>query len=46
LANKGLVLSRINRVPKLVPPNLQKEVNALVADRASGKKKLPDFYGK
>jgi basic membrane lipoprotein Med (substrate-binding protein (PBP1-ABC) superfamily) len=46
LANKGLVLSRINPVPKLVPRDLQKEIKALVADLASGKKKLPDFYGK
>jgi basic membrane lipoprotein Med (substrate-binding protein (PBP1-ABC) superfamily) len=46
LANKGLVLSKVNHVGKMVPPHLQKEVDGLVAELASGAKKLPDFYGK
>jgi basic membrane protein A and related proteins len=46
LANKGLVLSKVNRVGKVVPPHLEKEVSLLVADLASGKKTLPDFFAK
>jgi basic membrane lipoprotein Med (substrate-binding protein (PBP1-ABC) superfamily) len=46
LANKGLVLSKVNRVGKVVPPDLEKEVNLLVTDLGSGKKTLPDFYAK
>lgn len=44
LANKGLVLSRINHVGTIVPPDLENEVGALVAALASGKKTLPDFF--
>jgi basic membrane protein A and related proteins len=46
LANKGLVLSKVNHVGKIVPPHLEKEVGELVAALASGKKTLPNFYGK
>ena len=44
LANKGLVLTPINDVKGLAPSDLQKEVDALVADLASGKKTLPNFF--
>jgi basic membrane protein A and related proteins len=46
LANRGLVLSKVNRLGKVVPPHLEKEVSLLVADLASGKKTLPDFFAK
>jgi basic membrane lipoprotein Med (substrate-binding protein (PBP1-ABC) superfamily) len=42
LANKGLVMTPINPLPR-VPGNLQAEVDKLVADLASGERKLPDF---
>jgi basic membrane lipoprotein Med (substrate-binding protein (PBP1-ABC) superfamily) len=45
LANHGLVLTAINNIDKRVPADLQKQVETLVADLASGAKKLPDFYG-
>jgi basic membrane protein A and related proteins len=45
LANHGLVLTPVNDIDKRVPADLQKQVDALVADLASGAKKLPDFYG-
>jgi basic membrane protein A len=42
IANKGLVMTRINKLPR-VPDNLQGEVDKLVADLAAGTRKLPDF---
>ena len=44
LANKGLVLTPINDVNGVAPADLQKEVDAVVADLASGKKTLPNFF--
>jgi basic membrane lipoprotein Med (substrate-binding protein (PBP1-ABC) superfamily) len=46
LANHGLVLTPINKVDKGVPADLDKQVDALVKELASGTKKLPDFYKK
>jgi basic membrane protein A and related proteins len=45
LANRGLVLTPINDIDKRVPADLQKQVDGLVAELASGAKTLPDFYG-
>jgi basic membrane lipoprotein Med (substrate-binding protein (PBP1-ABC) superfamily) len=44
LGNKGLVLTKVNDVGGLAPSDLQKEVDALVAQIASGEKKLPNFF--
>jgi basic membrane lipoprotein Med (substrate-binding protein (PBP1-ABC) superfamily) len=44
LGNKGLVLTKVNDLNGLVPADLQKEVDALVAQIASGDKKLPNFF--
>ena len=45
LANHGLVLTPVNEIDKRVPSDLQKQVDALVGQLASGAKTLPDFYG-
>ena len=45
LANHGLILTRVNEIDKRVPADLQKQVDALVGQLASGAKTLPDFYG-
>jgi hypothetical protein len=45
LANHGLILTPVNHVDKRVPADLQKQVDALVGQLASGAKTLPDFYG-
>ena len=45
LANHGLILTPVNEIDKRVPSDLQKQVEALVAQLASGAKTLPDFYG-
>jgi basic membrane protein A and related proteins len=45
LANNGLVLTPINDIDKRVPADLQKQVDALVGQLASGATTLPDFYG-
>ena len=45
LANHGLILTPVNEVDKRVPSDLQKQVEALVGQLASGAKTLPDFYG-
>ncbi len=42
LANKGLIMTPLNKLPR-VPASLQADVSKLVADLASGAKKLPDF---
>jgi basic membrane lipoprotein Med (substrate-binding protein (PBP1-ABC) superfamily) len=44
LANKGLVTTPINNVNGLVPSDLQKEIDVLVSDLASGMKTLPNFF--
>lgn len=43
IANKGLVLTPVNAVNAQVPTDLQAQVDKLVADLASGSKKLPSF---
>ena len=45
LANHGLILTPVNKIDKRVPADLQKQVDALVGQLASGAKTLPDFYG-
>jgi basic membrane protein A and related proteins len=45
LANHGLILTPANEIDKCVPADLQKQVDALVGQLASGAKTLPDFYG-
>jgi basic membrane lipoprotein Med (substrate-binding protein (PBP1-ABC) superfamily) len=45
LANHGLVLTPVNSIDKRVPADLQKQVDTLVGQLASGAKTLPDFYG-
>jgi basic membrane protein A len=45
LANHGLVLTPVNPIDKRVPADLQKQVDTLVGQLASGAKTLPDFYG-
>jgi len=44
LGNKGLVLTPINDVNGLAPADLQADVDALVAEIASGQKTLPNFF--
>ena len=44
IGNKGLVMTPINQVGEQLPPGLAAEVDALVADLASGKKTLPNFF--
>jgi basic membrane protein A len=44
LGNKGLVLTKVNDVAGLVPADLPKKVDALVAQIATGDKKLPNFF--
>lgn len=44
LGNKGLVLTKVNDVNGLVPADLQKDVDTLVAQIASGAKTLPNFF--
>jgi basic membrane protein A and related proteins len=44
LGNKGLVLTQINDLNGVAPQDLQKKVDALVDDLASGKKTLPNFF--
>lgn len=44
LGNKGLVLTKVNDLNGLVPADLQKDVDTLVAQLASGDKKLPNFF--
>jgi basic membrane lipoprotein Med (substrate-binding protein (PBP1-ABC) superfamily) len=44
IANKGLILTPINADGAELPPDLAKEVDALIADLASGKVKLPNFF--
>ncbi len=44
IANKGLVMTQINAIGEKLPDDLNKQVDALVADLASGKVKLPNFF--
>jgi len=44
IGNKGLIMTPINAVGAKLPDDLTKEVDALVADLASGKLKLPNFF--
>jgi basic membrane lipoprotein Med (substrate-binding protein (PBP1-ABC) superfamily) len=44
LGNEGLVLTPLNDPQGLAPADLQAEIHALVADLASGKKALPNFF--
>jgi len=44
LGNKGLVLTPLNDPNHLAPADLQAQVDALVAELASGKKTLPNFF--
>lgn len=45
IANRGLVVTAVNRVDGRVPAGLSTQVKALAAALASGKKKLPSFGG-
>ncbi|ATN36583.1 hypothetical protein ACO34A_22610 (plasmid) [Rhizobium sp. ACO-34A] len=44
IGNKGLVLTDINTLGAALPADVSAEIDALVADLASGEKTLPNFF--
>lgn len=44
IANKGLVMTEVREVGESLPADLKSQVDALIADLASGKKTLPNFF--
>jgi basic membrane lipoprotein Med (substrate-binding protein (PBP1-ABC) superfamily) len=44
IGNKGLVMTKVNALGESLPADLDKQVEALIADFASGKKTLPNFF--
>lgn len=44
IGNKGLVMTKVNALGESLPADLDKQVEALIADLASGKKTLPNFF--
>lgn len=44
IGNKGLVMTKVNTLGESLPADISAQVDALIADLASGKKTLPNFF--